>query len=64
MRLLKGGKKNPENGRGSLQSARSCDNVHVHQGLAGCIDASAMVGLPAKSVTTVLEPVEINEQKR
>lgn len=44
--------------------ARSCDNnTHEHQGLAGFTDASAVVGLPAKSITTIFESVEINEQK-
>ena len=42
---------------------RSCDNAHERQGLASFTDASGITGLPAKSITTVFESAEINEQK-
>lgn len=54
----------PENGRKGkslkmgeevLGVARSRDNGRAHQGLAGFIDASVTMGIPAKSITTVFE---------
>lgn len=44
--------------------ALSCDNAHDYPDLAGFTEAPALVGLPAKPVTTAFESVEINEQEQ